>query len=121
MEKIKLKIKIIKPYIFKKINNMDEFVNTQKILFKDGYTWINGTDIYDDETFMNFPIYLSNIEFENAGENKYKDKFLSVRRSFNIFTNNVLFFTDDLNKFDKKLLRKIKLKKINKNNGKITF
>jgi len=37
-----MNISIVKPYILKKANNLEEFLNIQVEMFENGYQWFNG-------------------------------------------------------------------------------
>lgn len=94
----------IKPYFIEKVNSLNEFKEIQIALFKKGYCWVNTTEVW--ETYLiNFPIYISNLEFKNCNKKE------SIRTTYNQYSNNILWFGkyDD---FDTTELRKEKLKKL---------
>ena len=48
-------ISIVKPYILKKANNLEEFLNIQVEMFENGYQWFNGQGIYTPPSTFKFP------------------------------------------------------------------
>ncbi len=104
-----MKIKKVKPYFIKKIDTDNEFIQLQKKLFKDGYSWMNGVEIWTNNNFVKYPIYVSNLPFIVDG---FEEKNNMIREHFNKYNNDVLFIDNDKSVFNIKLLRFDKLKKI---------
>lgn len=104
-----MKIKKVLPYVIIKCSNNDDFVTTQTILFKKGYSWVNGDNILSNNNLIKFPIYISNLPFIDDNDNIRSE---NIRLRFEMFTNSVLYFDIDETQFNKSLLREEKIKKI---------
>lgn len=96
------------PYFIEYVEDSESFIKLQLELFDKGYKWIDGSKVYEPSiNFLKYPLYLSNLPFIDHSR---KD---DVRKSFNEYRNDILFFDDNLpHDFDMKVLRKYKLKKI---------
>lgn len=115
-----MKINDILPYFIQKCDNEKEFIKLQKELFKLGYKWLSsghssghssGQEIYKNNYFIDYPIYISNLSFINDEE--LIKKFERIRTQHKeLNNNNILFLDKNINTFDIKLLRKQKLKKL---------
>lgn len=112
-----MKIKKIKPYFIKKVNNDEEFMIIIKELLSDGYRWLGLPNLTSDkiEDFykryeVNFyPFYISNLLL--IEDNKYLE---DIRIEYNQFCNNILYTDDEYGGFDITEMRKEKLLKLKK-------
>jgi hypothetical protein len=102
-------ISIVKPYILKKANNLEEFLNIQVEMFENGYQWFNGQGIYTPPSTFKFPLYISNLPFKDE---RITIKFENIRKSYGLYDNNILFFGYDYD-FDVNKLRLLKITHIN--------
>ena len=111
-----MSIKISKPYFIKIAYNDVDFSRIQHELFDDGYEWLNGKVVWSPSKIFefNYPVFISNLTFIDK---KTANKFTHLRNQFNKHYNNILFFGQNENDFDIKLLRFEKLKKIQYENN----
>lgn len=105
-----MEINNILPYFIQKCDNEKEFIKLQKKLFKLGYKWLNGQKVWDHQNFLSYPVYISNLSFTK--DIQTIRKFKRLRKDFMEPNNNILFFDNNINSFDIKTLRKLKLKKL---------
>jgi len=93
------------PDFLQEINSLKELLNAQTALFAQGYTWGGDrayeTGLWYPEINLTYPIYISN-------KPAYKfEGFRTISRKF-------FYYDDDINVFDTKLVRKFKLKVLDK-------
>jgi len=106
-----MEVNEIMPYFVEKANNKEEFIRLQNKLFGIGYKWLSTNDeVWEDINFLSYPIYVSNLSFLDIDVIK---KFERLRNNLNEHSNNILFLDKDMNSFDLRLLRKLKLERIN--------
>lgn len=102
-----MKIIKTKPYFIKLIHTEEDFILIQTELFEKGYQWMNNAEVWFDDNFVKFPIYISNLPLIVS-----ELKFEAIRENFNQYNNNILFIDQEKKYFDIKLLRSEKLKNI---------
>ena len=102
-----MKINKTVPYVIFKANNETEFIKIQKFLFTKGYKWVNDMDVFVHK-LITYPCFISNAPWSEK-EEKEEIKNLQIRKNFNEFNNNIIFFSRYNTSFNLNVIRKEKL------------
>lgn len=105
-----MKINKTVPYIIFKANNETDFIKIQKQLFTIGYKWINDMDVFVHE-MITYPCFISNAPWSKMSEKEYI-KNIRLRKNFNEFNNNIIFFSRNNTSFNLNVIRKEKLQNL---------